>query len=224
MTKNSLDLSPKTINFLIENNYEECEALRLCREETAQHPRSNYQISREQGPFLSFMTRFNDSRIAIEIGVFTGYSALITAKALTKNAGPSAKLFALDISHEYLEIAQKYWQMANMDKYIKPMIGDALLSLNELLEHGYEGRIDQIFIDADKARYQDYYEIGHKLLRKSGLMIFDNMFLSGRAIEPKDDDKQGLALKSFADFAKTDNRFENCLISVGDGILLSKKK
>lgn len=224
MTRTSLDLSPNTINYLLENNYSETDALRLCREESALHPRANYQITPEQGSFLSFLTRMNDSRIAIEIGVFTGYSALITAKALTQNAGPGAKLFALDISHEYLSMAQKYWNMAQLDKYIIPMQGSAMQSLQTLLDKGYEGKIDQIFIDADKAAYIDYYEIGHKLLRKSGIMIFDNMFLSGRAINPAADDKSAIALNELAKFAKQDTRYDISLISVGDGILLAKKK
>lgn len=224
MTRTSLDLSPNTINYLLENNYSETDALRLCREESALHPRANYQITPEQGSFLSFLTRMNDSRIAIEIGVFTGYSALITAKALTQNAGPGAKLFALDISHEYLSMAQKYWNMAQLDKYIIPMQGSAMQSLQTLLDKGYEGKIDQIFIDADKAAYIDYYEIGHKLLRKSGIMIFDNMFLSGRAINPAADDKPAIALNELAKFAKQDTRYDISLISVGDGILLAKKK
>lgn len=224
MTRTSLDLSPQTINYLLENNYAECEALKLCREESAKHPRANYQITPEQGSFLSFLTRMNDSRIAIEIGVFTGYSALLTARALTQNAGPGAKLFALDISHEYLNMAQKYWEMANLEKYIEPLQGNAIQSLQNLIDKGYEGRVDQIFIDADKAAYIDYYELGHKLLRKSGIMIFDNMFLSGRAINPQNDDKAALALNELAKFAKQDKRYDISLISVGDGILLAKKK
>ena len=109
MTRSSIDLSPKTIEFLIENNYKETEALKACREETQSHPRANYQIAHEQGAFMAFMTRLNDSRIAVEIGVFTGYSSLVTMNSMVKNAGPNAHLFALDMSGEYLEIAQKYW-------------------------------------------------------------------------------------------------------------------
>jgi O-methyltransferase len=223
MTRSSIDLSQETIDYLIANNYDETDTLAKCRQETANHPRANYQISQEQGNFMAFLTRLNDSRIAVEIGVFTGYSALVTIGAMVKNAGPSAKLFALDMSHEYLAIAQEYWQMAKLDKYISPMAGDAKASLEKLIEMGYTGRIDQIFIDADKANYPIYFEYAHKLLRKSGLLLVDNMFLSGRAINPKDDDKQGAALNQFAKDALIDKRFEICLTSVGDGILMAKK-
>lgn len=223
MTRSSIDLSPKTIEFLIENNYKETEALKACREETRSHPRANYQIAHEQGAFMAFMTRLNDSRIAVEIGVFTGYSSLVTMNSMVKNAGPNAHLFALDMSGEYLEIAQKYWAMANFDKYITPMKGDAIQSLEKLLEMGYAGRVDQVFIDADKANYPIYYEYAYKLLRKAGLLMVDNMFLSGRAIEPKEDDKQGIAINELAKSALNDKRFEICLTSVGDGILMAKK-
>lgn len=224
MTRSSKDLSEETINFLLENNYPETQALKACREDTLRHARANYQISQEQGSFMAFMTRLNDSRIAVEIGVFTGYSALVTMGAMVKNAGPNAHLFALDISSEYLSLAQKYWEMANFEKYITPMAGDAIASLEKLLGMGYEGRVDQIFIDADKGNYPKYFDYAHKLLRKDGLVLVDNMFLSGRTFAPLEDDKPAIAINELAKSALDDKRFEICLTSVGDGILMAKKK
>lgn len=224
MTRQSINLTDELVQYIINHNPTEHEALVNCREDAANHPRGHYQISPEQGSFMGFLVRMLDARIAVEIGVFTGYSALVTALALTKNAGPGARLFALDISHEYLKLAQKYWQMAQVEKYITPMQGEADQSVEKLLEMGYEGKVDFVFIDADKAKYPLYYELGLRLMRKSGVMVFDNMLREGRVINPAEDDKISPIINELNAFAQTDKRVEACLVGIGDGLLMCKKR
>lgn len=223
MTRSSITLTQPIIDYINQANRDEHEALKVCREETANHPRAKMQISPEQGSFMSFLIRLIDARIAVEVGVFTGYSALVSALALRANAGPGAKLFALDMSHEYIKIANKYWEMASMQNTIEPRVGQAIDSLQKLLDEGYKGRVDFIFIDADKAKYPQYYEKALELLRVGGLMLFDNMLREGKVTAPADDDKASHALIKLAQDIKNDKRVDCNFVGVGDGILMVKK-
>lgn len=224
MTRSSISLTPEIIDYIIAANPIENDVLSLCRAETANHPRGNMQISPEQGAFMSFLLRLIDARIAVEVGVFTGYSSLTTALALRTNAGPGARLFALDISHAYLDIAKKYWEMAEVSGVIVPMIAPAKSSLSELLESGYEGKIDFIFIDADKKGYLDYLPLAKKLLRAGGLVMFDNALLNGRVADTSNTDEEVIALRELVQLVKSDPKLDECFIGVGDGLLLARKK
>lgn len=224
MTRSSIVISPELADYIVAANPPEHEALKLCREETADHPRASMQISPEQGAFMHFITRLIDARIAVEIGVFTGYSALTTALALRANAGPGARLFALDMSHKYLNIAQKYWEMANVSEYIVPMVAPAEQSLNELLDQGYEGRVDFVFIDANKKGYLEYLPYAKKLLRPSGLMMFDNVLQLGRVADEAEQSDITNAMRDLVKIIKEDASLEECLLGIGDGILMARKK
>lgn len=224
MTRSSISLTPEIIDYIIAANPIENETLRLCRLETANHPRGKMQISPEQGAFMSFLLRLIDARIAVEVGVFTGYSSLATALALRANAGPGARLFALEISHAYLNIAKKYWEMAQVTDTIVPMIAPAISSINTLLESGYEGKIDFIFIDADKKKYLDYLPLAKKLLRSGGLLMFDNALLNGRVADAANTDEEVIALRELVQIIKSDPKLDECFIGIGDGLLLARKK
>ena len=223
MTRETITLTPEIFNYINAINYDEHEALKLCREETAAHPRGNLQSAREQGGFMAFMIRLIEARIAVEIGVFTGYSALTTALALRKSAGPGAKMFALDMSHKYIDIAQKYWSMAGVDDVIEPRIGQAEEKLDELLAEGYKTNVDFVFIDADKAKYPVYYEKALELLRPGGLMIFDNMLRRGRVVAPEADDKETNAIVDLTKAIMEDARVTANLVAIGDGLLMARK-
>lgn len=224
MTRSSISLTPELIDYIIDANPTEHEALTLCRVETANHPKARMQISPEQGAFMSFLIRLIDARIAVEIGVFTGYSALTTALALRTNAGPGARLFALDISHSYLDIAKKYWEMAQVTEAIVPMIAPAKTSLQSLIEGGYEGKIDFIFIDADKKGYLDYLPLAKKLLRAGGLMMFDNALQGGRVADATNNDEEVIALRELVQLVRGDPKLDECFIGIADGLFLARKK
>lgn len=219
----SFTLSAPIIDYLAEVNPAEHTALTACRIETASHPKAMMQISAEQGAFMSFLIRQIDARLAVEVGVFTGYSALVTALALRQNAGPGGKLFAFDISEEFTNLAQTYWRQAGVESTIDLRIAPAGDSLTALVNEGYAGKIDFIFVDADKPGYRDYYEKGLMLLRTGGLMLFDNMLWSGAVADPHDQSPDTVALRDLAAFAKTDPRVRAAMVAIGDGLMLVTK-
>lgn len=220
----SFGLTPGIVDYLAGVNPPEHPVLALCREETAAHPRAVMQISREQGAFLQFLIRLTDARIAVEVGVFTGYSALATLLALQANAGPGAHLVALDISDDYTTQARRYWAQAQVDDLVDLRIGPASAGLTALATEGYGGRVDFMFIDADKPGYLDYLEQGIGLLRSGGLMVFDNVLWSGAVADPSHSDADTDALREVARRAKDDPRVEATMVAVGDGLLLVRKR
>ncbi len=181
------------------------------------------QISAEQGAFMTFLIRLIDARLAVEVGVFTGYSALLTALALRANAGPGARLFALDISTEFTDLAKPHWDAAHVSSAIDLRIAPASDSLSALAQEGYLGQIDFIFIDADKPGYATYYEKGLDLLRTGGIMLFDNVLWGGSVIDPNDHSEDTVALRNIVGHAKADTRVHATLVAIGDGLLMVRK-
>lgn len=223
MTRQSIQITDELLDYIHTSNPPEHEVLTKCRLETANHVRSNMQISPEQGAFMSFMIRLIDARLAVEVGVFTGYSALATILALQKNAGPGAKLFALDVSHTYLDTAKQYWAEAKVDDLIETRIAPAKDSLQALIDEGYKGKIDFIFIDADKKGYLDYLPLGKILLRNGGLMLFDNVLRNGLVVDENTQDEAALAMRELKLLASADDGLEVCMLGIGDGILMARK-
>jgi O-methyltransferase len=219
----SFALTSDIIGYLAANNPAEHPALTACRIETASHPKSVMQVSAEQGAFMTFLIRLLDARLAVEVGVFTGYSALLTALALRANAGPGARLFALDVSTEFTDLAKPHWQAAHVDTAIDLRIAPASDSLDALLAEGYERRIDFIFVDADKPGYSDYYEKGLALLRTGGVMLFDNVLWSGAVTDPNDQSDDTVALRAVVQNAHADPRVHATLVAIGDGLLMVRK-
>jgi O-methyltransferase len=219
----SFALSPAVISYLADANPPEHPALAACRAETANHQRAVMQISAEQGAFMSFLIRLIDARLAVEVGVFTGYSALVTALALRANAGPGARLFALDISREFTDLALPHWEAAQVSSAIDLRIAPASDSLDALLSEGYEGKIDFMFVDADKPGYATYYEKGLALLRVGGVMLFDNVLWGGAVADLTDHSEDTIALRAIAQTAQSDPRVHASMVAIGDGIMLVRK-
>ena len=224
MTRSSINLTPEVIDYIIAANPKEHPVLEKCRIETAQIANSQMQISPEQGSFMAFLARLIDARLAVEVGVFTGYSSLATILSLRANAGPGAKLFALDVSHKYIDIAKKYWDEAGVENAIVPMIGAAKNSLEQLIENGYAGKIDFIFIDADKVGYLEYLPLGKKLLRPGGLMLFDNVLREGKVADPSITDAATDAMRQLVALCHEDPKFEASMVGIGDGLLMLRRK
>jgi O-methyltransferase len=219
----SLALTPDLVAYLADHNPVEHPALVACRKETARHVHASMQISAEQGAFMAFLIRLMDARLAVEIGTFTGYSALVTALALRANAGPGALLFALDVSCEFTDLARAHWQAAAVDKAIDLRIAPALDSLDGLSQEGYQGRIDFIFIDADKPNYGAYYEKSLALLRTGGVMLFDNVLWGGAVTDSSDQTPETTALRDVVQFAQSDPRVHATVVAIGDGLLMVRK-
>lgn len=220
----SLGLSPDIVAYLAGANPEEHPVLARCREETAAHPMARMQISAEQGALMGFLARLINARLALEVGVFTGYSALATALALRANAGPGARLYACDVSAEWTDLARGYWAQAQVEETIDLRIAPAAETLAQLAEEGLAGRIDLAFIDADKTGYPGYFEQVLTLLRPGGLMLFDNVLWSGRVADPADQTPDTQALRALAQQVRADARVDQVMAGVGDGLLLVRKR
>lgn len=198
----------------------ETEAQRRLRKETAALPQSMMQIGVDQGAFLTFLVGAIGARNAIEIGTFTGYSSIAIARALPK----SGQLICCDVNEAWTAIAKRYWKEAGLEKRIELRLAPALGTLETLIGKGREGDFDFAFIDADKTGYDAYYEACLKLLRPGGVIALDNMLWGGAVIDPKADDKDTIAIRALNEKIANDARVDASLITIGDGIMLARKK
>jgi predicted O-methyltransferase YrrM len=190
------------------------------RAETARLPQGGMQIGADQGALLALLVRSIDARLALEIGTFTGYSALAVAAALP----PDGKLVCCDISEEWTTIARRYWKEAGVAGKIELRLAPALQSLRALEAERGAGAFDFAFVDADKPAYGAYYESCLMLLRPGGLIAFDNVLWSGKVADPKAHDADTDALRALNAKIRDDARVDSCLLTVGDGVLLARKR
>jgi caffeoyl-CoA O-methyltransferase len=221
----SLGLSPDVIAYLAQVNPTEHPELARCRAETAAMGQvSRMQISPEQGALMQLLARMTGARRMIEVGVFTGYSALALALVLSETAAAEGRLLACDVSEEWTAKARSYWRAAGVDALIDLQIRPAVETLDARLAAGEAGSYDFAFIDADKTGYPAYYERCLSLLRQGGLMMFDNVLWSGAVADPTDQTPDTVALRAVAAQARADARVHAVMAGVGDGLLLCLKR
>jgi len=189
------------------------------RAETSKLPEAAMQIGADQGVFLAFLARLIGARRAIEVGTFTGYSALCVASALPSDG----RLVACDVSEEWTSIAKRYWAEAGVADRIELRLAPARETLAQLKKRDGAGSYDFAFIDADKTGYDAYYEACLTLLRPGGLIAFDNMLWGGAVADPKKKDPDTVALRALNLKVRDDARVTSCLVSIGDGVLLARK-
>jgi predicted O-methyltransferase YrrM len=190
------------------------------REETAQLSRGSMQIGPDQAALMAMLVRMLGSRRALEIGTFTGYSAMAVASALP----PDGLLVCCDMSEEWTSIARRYWKEAGLDERIDLRLGPALATLETLLKEGSAGSFDFAFIDADKLGYRNYYEACLRLVRPGGLIALDNMLWSGKVADPAEADEEIAHLREVNEAIRDDARVDACLLTVGDGVMLALKR
>jgi caffeoyl-CoA O-methyltransferase len=205
--------------YLTKTGARETAAQAHCREETAKMPMSMMQIAPEQGAFLQVLAKLTNAKRYVEIGTFTGYSALSVALAMP----PDGKLVCLDVSKEFTDKARGYWEEAGVAGKIDLRLGPGLEALDKMIASG-EGPFDLAFIDADKPNYDGYYERVLKLLRPGGLMALDNMLWSGAVADPKETDAETSALRALNAKIQADTRVDMALATVGDGVMLAVKR
>ncbi len=220
MSNRSIGLDARLHEYLCRLGVREPDVLRRLREETARDPMARMQIAPEQGQFMALLVESLGVRRAIEIGVYTGYSALWVALALP----PDGRLVACDLNVEWTTIAQRSWREAGVAGRIDLRLGPALATLDALLAAGEAGSYDFAFIDADKEGYIDYYERLLVLLRPGGLILADNMLWSGEVADPAVQDPETEALRAFARHASDDPRVSVSMIPLADGVLIARKK
>jgi predicted O-methyltransferase YrrM len=220
MSRKTLSLDERLNNYLFAAGVREPELARTLREETATHPESNMQIAPEQGQFLDFLIRSLGVRRAIEVGTYTGYSALITALALPADG----ELIACDINAEWTAIAQRYWSQAGVANRIHLHLRPAQETLQALIDSGQSGSFDFAFIDADKTAYPAYFEGCLELLRPGGVIAIDNTLWSGQVADPAVTDPDTVALRAFNTARRSDERIDLCLLPLADGLTLARKR
>ncbi|MES1991474.1 MAG: class I SAM-dependent methyltransferase [Pseudomonadota bacterium] len=198
----------------------ETDVQRRLREETSKHPFAVMQIAPDQGTFLSLIVAAIGAKNAIEIGTFTGYSALAIARALPK----SGKLICCDVSTEWTSIAERYWKEAQLDNRIELRLAPAIETLEGLIDEGQEGGFDFAFIDADKTGYDAYYEACLKLLRSNGLIAIDNVLWAGAVADTSKNDADTHALRTLNTKISNDARVDCSLLTIGDGVMLVRKR
>jgi caffeoyl-CoA O-methyltransferase len=190
-----------------------------CREDTAKLPMSMMQISPEQGAFMAMMVKVTGAKRYVEVGTFTGYSALSVALAMPADG----RVVALDVSKEFTDQARGYWKEADVAGKIDLRLGPGLESLDAMLAKG-EAPFDIVFIDADKPNYDGYYERALKLVRSGGLIMLDNMLWSGAVADPSITDASTQAIRALNRKIHADPRVDMALAAVGDGVMMARKR
>ncbi|GIV59883.1 class I SAM-dependent methyltransferase [Rhodocaloribacter litoris] len=220
MSNRTLPLTDTLYDYLLDHSLREPEVMRRLRAETARLPEAEMQIAPEQGQFMALLVRLMGARRALEIGTFTGYSALAVARALPEDG----TLLACDISETYTAIARKYWEAAGVAHKIDLRLAPALQTLDALLDDGQAGTFDFAFIDADKESYDAYYERTLRLLRPGGLAVIDNTLRDGRVADPSVTDPVTERMRAFNDKLHHDERIDLSLLPLADGVTLARKR
>ncbi len=206
--------------YIREVSLREPEILARLRAETQKQRASGMQISPPQGQFMALLVETIGARRCVEVGTFTGYSALAVALALP----PDGQLIACDVSEEWTAIARRYWAEAGVAQKIDLRLAPALETLDGLLADGQAGTFDFAFIDADKSSYDRYYEDCLVLVRSGGLILLDNMLWGGAVIDDTDNSADTVALRKLNRKIHDDARVDMCLLGIGDGISVVRKR
>ena len=219
MAHRTLNLDEALYDYLIAQSIREHPAQTALREATRTHPHAGMQIGPEQGQFMALLVRLIGARRAVEIGVFTGYSALAVALALPQDG----RLLACDINAEYTAVGKPFWETAGVAHKIELVLAPAMATLDARLAAGDAGHFDFAFIDADKTGYDGYYERCLQLLRRGGLIAIDNVLWSGSVARPAKDDDTA-ALQALNRKLHSDERIDLSLLPIGDGLTLARKR
>ena len=219
MSDRIINLDARLYRYLVEHSVREHPVLAELRAATAGMRHAGMQISPEQGQFMALLARLAGARRAIEVGVFTGYSALSVALALPADG----KIVACDVSEEWTAVARKFWEKAGVAAKIDLRLAPALETLDQLIAGGGAGGYDFAFIDADKGNYLGYYERCLKLLRRGGLIVVDNTLWSGRVADAANVEDDTRAIREFNEALHRDRRIDLALLPVGDGVTLALK-
>ncbi|MFZ4517253.1 MAG: O-methyltransferase [Microthrixaceae bacterium] len=175
------------------------------------------QIAEEQGPFLTFLARLLGARRAVEVGTFTGLSALCLAEGLTADG----RLDCFDLDGDYVAVGRPFWERAGVAERIGVHLGPAAETLAAFEP---DGPVDLAFVDADKEGYDTYYELLLPMLRPGGLLVFDNTLYFGAVLDGSHEDPNVRAIRALNDKVAADDRVDTVLLNVGDGLLMARRR
>lgn len=218
MTRETIGLSEPLREYLLDVSLRESPAARRLREATATREDAQMQIAPEQGQLMALLVRAIGARRTLDIGVFTGYSALVIAEALP----PDGRVVACEIDAEVTREARTWWEKAGVAGKVDLRLGPAIEALDGLLEDGEAGTFDFAFIDADKKSYGEYWERCLRLVRHGGLVAVDNVFKGGRVVDPDDHEPATELMRAFNRLVRDDERVDLALIPVADGLTLAR--
>ena len=220
MTARTLRLTPRLARYLDAHTVRESALERRLRAVTQRMPDAGLQIGAAQAALMRLLVRAIGARRCIEIGTFTGYSALAVARALPRGG----RIVCCDLSREWTDIARRYWKKARVHKKISLRLGPALDTLDAMLERGEAGKYDFAFIDADKSNYRRYFEHCFKLLRRGGLIAVDNTLWYGQVVDRRAQDEDTRAIRAFNARLHRDRRVDIAMLPIGDGLTLALKR
>jgi caffeoyl-CoA O-methyltransferase len=215
-----LALNDKLYDYVLAHSLREPPAQAALREATRTHRAAGMQIAPEQGQLMAMLVKLMGARRAIEIGVFTGYSALAVALALPDEG----RLLACDISDEYTRVGRPFWQQAGVAHKINLQLRPALETLDARLAAGEAGQYDFAFIDADKTGYDAYFERCLQLVRPGGLIVIDNTLWNGAVAEGPGQDDDTRALQALNAKLHADERVDLVLLPFSDGVTLARRR
>jgi caffeoyl-CoA O-methyltransferase len=211
-------LTPALYKYLVARNPPPDPVLAGLIEETAAlGPASMMQIAVEQGAFLTQLARLIGARRAVEVGTFTGYSAISIARGLADDG----RLLCCDFNEDWTAIARKYWTRAGLADRITLRLGPALDTVRALPR---EPHLDLSFVDADKTSYRDYYEELLPRTRQNGVILFDNVLWGGSVADPTDTSEDTVAIRALNDFVARDPRVETVMLPISDGLTIARKR
>jgi len=220
VTARTLPLDDRLQRYVAAHGARETAVQRELRRGTQRMPRASMQIGAVQGALLQVLVRVMGARRCLEIGTFTGYSALAVALALPQDG----RIVCCDVSEEWTAIARRSWKRAGVAGKIDLRIAPALETLDALLKQGKAGKFDFAFIDADKANYANYYERCLKLVRRGGLIAADNTLWGGSVVDPRNKTVDTRAIRAFNRQLLRDRRVDIALVPVGDGMTLAIRR
>lgn len=206
--------------YLYSVSLREDDIIRRLRTETDLLPNATMQSASEQGALLTLLVQMLGAKRTLEIGVFTGYSTLVTALTLPDDG----QVIACDVSEEYTNIGRKYWEEAGVAHKIDLRLRPALETLDSLLAEGQAGTFDFAFIDADKCNYGEYYERALQLVRRGGLIVVDNTLWYGKPLDPTVQDADTVAIRNLNQKLHTDERVTLAMLPIADGMTLALKR
>ena len=223
MTSRTLQMDEPLMRYVLAHSGHEHPALAALREATHSDPQlhaeAGMQISADQGQLMALLVKLLGARRTLEVGTFTGYSALAVALALPDDG----HLLACDISDEFTRVGVPFWQQAGVAHKIELVLAPATQTLDARLAAGEACLYDFAFIDADKTNYDAYYERCLLLVRSGGLIALDNMLWGGAVAQPAKT-ADTAALQALNAKLRADPRIDHCLLTVGDGLALARKR